>query len=57
MIKSFMNKKFILEEEIYVFEILVIIGDVILRKKLNVWFGVVIRGDEESIVIGERINI
>ncbi|OOM13559.1 gamma carbonic anhydrase family protein [Clostridium saccharobutylicum] len=57
MIKSFMNKKPTLEEEIYVSETSVIIGDVTLRKKSNVWFGAVIRGDEESIVIGERTNI
>ncbi|AQS09195.1 2,3,4,5-tetrahydropyridine-2,6-dicarboxylate N-acetyltransferase [Clostridium saccharobutylicum] len=57
MIKSFMNKKPKLEEEVYVSETSVIIGDVTLRKKSNVWFGAVIRGDEESIVIGEKTNI
>src|SRR5690606_34766851 len=34
-----------------------IIGDVILRTDASVWFGVVIRGDNDPITIGERSNI
>lgn len=34
-----------------------VLGDVILHKDASVWFGVVIRGDNDPIVIGERSNI
>lgn len=34
-----------------------VLGDVILRKDASVWFGVVIRGDNDPITIGERSNI
>lgn len=35
----------------------VVIGDVVIGSKSNVWFGCVIRGDVNSIRIGERTNI
>ena len=35
----------------------VIIGDVEIGKDSNIWFGCVIRGDVQSIRIGERTNI
>ncbi|HEX9027331.1 MAG TPA: gamma carbonic anhydrase family protein [Clostridium sp.] len=57
MIKNFMDMKPILEEEIYIAETAVIIGDVTLKRNSNIWFGAVLRGDEESIVIGENTNI
>lgn len=34
-----------------------IIGDVFLSSNVSVWFGVVIRGDKEKIVIGKNSNI
>lgn len=34
-----------------------IIGDVLLGKDVNVWYGAVIRADKDRIVIGERSNI
>ena len=34
-----------------------VLGDVILLKDASVWFGVVIRGDNDPITIGERSNI
>ena len=34
-----------------------IIGDVVIGSKTNVWFGCVIRGDVNTIRIGERTNI
>ncbi|AWK51181.1 gamma carbonic anhydrase family protein [Clostridium beijerinckii] len=57
MIKNFMDMKPILEEEIYIAETAVIIGDVTLKRNSNIWFGAVLRGDEESIVVGENTNI
>lgn len=57
MIKDFKDKKPTLEQDIYISETSIIIGDVILKKNTNVWFGAVLRGDEESIVIGTGTNI
>jgi carbonic anhydrase/acetyltransferase-like protein (isoleucine patch superfamily) len=57
MIMNFMNKKPNFEDDVYISETSVIIGDVTLKKNANVWFGAVIRGDAESIVIGKNTNI
>lgn len=35
----------------------VIVGDILLEEDVSVWFGSVLRGDNEQIVIGERSNI
>lgn len=35
----------------------VIIGDVTIGRNVSIWFGVVLRGDRESIVIGDDSNI
>lgn len=35
----------------------VVLGRVILRREASVWFGAVLRGDNEPITIGERSNI
>ncbi|MET0546064.1 MAG: gamma carbonic anhydrase family protein [Caulobacterales bacterium] len=34
-----------------------ILGDVVLKKNASVWFGAVLRGDNEPIVIGENSNV
>ncbi|MBU1209762.1 MAG: gamma carbonic anhydrase family protein [Alphaproteobacteria bacterium] len=34
-----------------------VIGNVDIREDASVWFGTVIRGDNEAIVLGERVNI
>ncbi|KUO68801.1 MAG: gamma carbonic anhydrase family protein [Alphaproteobacteria bacterium BRH_c36] len=34
-----------------------VIGNVDIREDASVWFGTVIRGDNEPIVLGERVNI
>ena len=34
-----------------------IIGNVVVGSGSSIWFGSVVRGDNEPIVIGERINI
>ncbi len=38
-------------------ELLTIIGDVIIEAGANIWFGVVLRGDEGQIVIGPRASV
>ena len=35
----------------------VVVGDVILGKNASVWFGAVVRGDNDPITIGENTNI
>ena len=35
----------------------VVIGDVVLKKNASIWFGAVLRGDNETIVIGENSNV
>ncbi len=35
----------------------VVVGDVTLGKNCSVWYGAVIRGDEEKIIIGDNTNI
>lgn len=57
MIINFMDKKPTVEEDVYISETSVIIGDVTLKKNTNVWFGAVLRGDVDSIIIGENTNI
>jgi len=34
-----------------------LIGKVIIKKEANIWFNVVLRGDIEPIIIGERTNV
>jgi carbonic anhydrase/acetyltransferase-like protein (isoleucine patch superfamily) len=34
-----------------------VIGNVILKKNASVWFGAVLRGDNEPIIIGENSNV
>ena len=35
----------------------VLIGKIVLKKNASVWFGAVLRGDNESIVVGENSNV
>lgn len=35
----------------------VVIGDVVLGKNASVWWGVTIRGDNDTITLGENVNI
>lgn len=57
MIKNFKGKEPNLDEELYIAETAVIVGDVTLKKNANIWFGAVLRGDEAPIIIGENTNI
>lgn len=45
------------EGEYWIAPTATVIGDVILLKDASVWFGVVIRGDNDPITIGERSNV
>jgi len=46
-----------LGKDCYVAETAVIIGDVIIGDQCSIWFNVVIRGDVNSIKIGNKVNI
>lgn len=57
MIKEFLNKKPNIHEETFIADNSTIIGDVEIGKDSSVWFGAVVRGDENNILIGEGSNI
>lgn len=44
-------------ENVFLAENAVVVGDVVLGKDCSVWFGAVLRGDVNSIRIGNRVNI
>ena len=47
----------VIPKSCYVAEEATIIGSVILGENVNIWFGAVLRGDNEPIVIGDDSNI
>jgi len=44
-------------EEVFLAEQITVIGRVTLKDRSNIWFGAVLRGDVNSIIIGEGSNI
>ena len=57
MIYEFKNNIPTLHKESWVASNAVLIGKVILKKDANIWFNVVLRGDIETITIGEGSNV
>ncbi|CDH91451.1 putative transferase [Clostridium botulinum B str. Eklund 17B (NRP)] len=57
MVKNFSNNSPNISESVYISETSVIIGDVVIKENSNIWFGAVLRGDEQSISIGRETNI
>jgi len=57
LIKSIRGFTPILGKDCYVAETAVIIGDVIIGDQCSFWFNVVVRGDVNSIKIGNKVNI
>jgi carbonic anhydrase/acetyltransferase-like protein (isoleucine patch superfamily) len=57
MILRFQNQSPVLARECYVAENATVIGRVVLGSQSSIWFGAVLRGDIESITIGERSNV
>ena len=57
MIKNFKGKNPVIDDDSYIAETAVIIGDVTLMKNSSVWIGAVLRGDMESIIVGKNTNI
>ncbi|MGA8053111.1 MAG: gamma carbonic anhydrase family protein [Burkholderiales bacterium] len=44
-------------DEWFVAETATVVGSVVIEQQANVWFGTIIRGDNDLITIGERANI
>ncbi len=57
MIINYLDKVPKVEKDVFIFKTAAVIGDVVLKKNSNIWFGAVVRGDVNSIVIGERTNV
>lgn len=57
MIKSFYGNTPKIHESCFIAENATVIGAVKLDKNVSVWYGAVIRGDDDSIVIGENSNV
>ncbi len=57
MIYTYNDREPSLPEEYYVADNATVIGDVMLHNQSSIWFGAVLRGDIEPIIVGERSNI
>lgn len=57
MIRSVGGKRPRIDASAYVAETAVVIGDATLEARASVWFGAVIRADNDAIHIGEETNI
>lgn len=57
MIKAFKGKSPVIDPSAFVAETAVIIGDVEVGPRANIWYGVVIRGDINHVRIGAETNI
>lgn len=57
MIIEFRGKVPVIGENVYVAPTAVLIGDVTVGEESSIWFGTVVRGDVNHIVIGTRTNI
>jgi carbonic anhydrase/acetyltransferase-like protein (isoleucine patch superfamily) len=56
-VRSFRGKRPGFGERVFVASTAVLIGDVELGDDVNIWYGVVLRGDINRIVIGARSNV
>ncbi|MGR9115436.1 MAG: gamma carbonic anhydrase family protein [Gammaproteobacteria bacterium] len=57
MIRKFNDKKPVIGEAVFIDESAVVIGDVTLGNDVSIWPATVIRGDVESISIGDGTNV
>jgi len=57
MIRSFSGIEPILADGVYIAESAEVIGRVTLGERANIWFGAVLRGDDNAISIGKHTNI
>ncbi len=57
LIRDVRGKSPVISEDVFLAETAVIIGDVEIGKGSSIWYNTVLRGDVNSIKIGERSNI
>ena len=57
IIKTVRNQTPIIGENVFLADNAAIIGDVVIGRDCSLWFGTVLRGDVNSIRIGNRVNI
>ena len=57
LIKSVNNISPTIASNVFLAETAVIIGDVSIGKESSVWYNTVLRGDVNSITIGEKVNV
>lgn len=57
MIKSYLDKKPDIHETAFIAETANVIGDVKIGKNASVWYNTVLRGDGNSITLGENSNV
>src|SRR5215217_6164231 len=57
LVKSVNGKTPSIPEDCYVAENATIVGDVVFGRSCSVWFNAVVRGDVNSILIGNKVNI
>lgn len=57
LIKEVNGKSPQIPSDCYVAENATIVGDVVLANNCSIWFNAVIRGDVNSIIIGNKVNI
>lgn len=57
LIKSCRNKTPIIAEDVWLAENATVVGDVKIGRGCSIWFSTVVRGDVNSIVIGDNVNI
>jgi carbonic anhydrase/acetyltransferase-like protein (isoleucine patch superfamily) len=55
--QSIMNRERNFPQTAFIAKNATIIGDIVLQKDVNIWYGAVIRADKDKISIGERSNI
>lgn len=57
IIKAFQDKEPQMGEGCFIAETAAVIGDVKMGKQCSVWYSAVVRGDVNSIEIGDRVNV
>lgn len=57
IIKELLGKKPVVGEDTFIAENATIIGDVKMGKQGSIWYNAVVRGDVNSIEIGDKVNV
>ncbi|MDD2425637.1 MAG: gamma carbonic anhydrase family protein [Bacteroidales bacterium] len=57
IIEELNGKNPVIGERCFLAENAVIVGDVVIGKDCSIWYGAVLRGDVNPIIIGDRVNI